>query len=181
MAQFVHNSWVNDSTQVMPFTLLHGHMLTLHVTDHKTNLPTLAQQQEWLLAAHTKVQGAIKHAQHLLEGRNEHKKGQRHYHGYKQGDQVWLEGGNLWLSHLTTKLVPKRYGPFPITDVISSVIFHIRLPMHWKVHNVFHTSHLTPYQTTEAYSQQAIPLTPKLKEGCLKYEVGKILNSRWYG
>ena len=181
MAQFVHNSWVNDSTQVMPFTLLHGHTPTLRTTDHKTNLPTLAKRQEWLLAARTRAQGAIKHAQRLLEGRTERKKGQRHYHGYKQGDQVWLEGGNLQLSHPTAKLAPKRYGPFPITDVISPVVFRIRLPERWKIHNVFHASLLTPFRTTEAYGQQAIPPTPKLKEGCLEYEVGEILNSRWHG
>ena len=128
MAQFVHNSWVNDSTQATPFALLHGHTPTLRTTDHETNLPTLTKRQEWLLAARTRAQGAIKHAQCLLEGRTECKKGQRDYHGYKKGDQVWLEGGNLRLSHPTAKLVPKRYGPFPITDIISPVVFCIKLP-----------------------------------------------------
>ena len=165
----------------MPFALLHGHMPTLCTTDHKTNLPTLTKRQEWLLAVCTRVQGAIKHAQCLLEGRTEHKRGQRHYHRYKQGDQVWLEGGNLWLSHPTAKLAPKRYSPFPITDVISPVVLHIRLPECWKIHNVFHVSLLTPFQSTEAYGQPTIPLMPELKEGHLEYEVGEILNLRWYG
>ena len=107
MVQFMHNSWVNDSTQTMPFILLHSHTLTLWMMSHETNLPTLAWWQEWLLAVCTRAQGAIKHAQCLLEGRTECKKGQRHYHGYKQGDQVWLEGRNLWLSHPTAKLAPK--------------------------------------------------------------------------
>ena len=29
MAQFMHNSWVNNSTQMMPFALLHSHTPTL--------------------------------------------------------------------------------------------------------------------------------------------------------
>ena len=164
----------------MPFALLHGHMPTLHMTNHETNLPTLAQQQEWLLAVCTRVQGAIKHVQHLFKGRTECKKRQRHYHRYKQGDQVWLKRGNLQLSHPTTKLAPKQYSPFPISNIISPIIFHIELLAHWKIHNVFHTSLLTPFKMTKAYGHQTMPLMPELREGRLKYEVSKILNSRWH-
>ena len=41
MAQFIHNSWVNDSTWAIPFALLYGHTSTLQLTTHKTNLLAL--------------------------------------------------------------------------------------------------------------------------------------------
>ena len=59
------------------------------------------------------------------------KKGERYYHGFKEGDQVWLEGTNLQLSHLSTKLAPKQYGPFKVLREISPVIYHLELPPHW--------------------------------------------------
>ena len=48
---------------------------------------------------------------------------------YQVGDQVWLEGHHLSTHQPTTKLVPKRHGPFQITQVMSLVNYHILLPM----------------------------------------------------
>jgi hypothetical protein len=70
----------------------------------------------------------MKHAQTLLHKRTEHKKGQRHYRKYTVGEKVWLEGTNLKMTHLSSKLAPKRYGPFTITKVISLVVVRLKLP-----------------------------------------------------
>jgi hypothetical protein len=51
------------------------------------------------------------------------------------------------MTHLTTKLAPKRYRPFTIVKKISDVVFQLELPHQWKIHNVFHASLLTPYDT----------------------------------
>ena len=56
------------------------------------------------------------------------------------GDKVWLEGTNLKTTHPTAKLAPKQYGPFPITNKISDIVYQLELPPQWKIHNVFHTS-----------------------------------------
>jgi len=40
---------------------------------------------------------------------------------YHEGDLVWLEGRHLRTNQLTTKLAPKRHGPFPIIQVMSPV------------------------------------------------------------
>jgi hypothetical protein len=40
---------------------------------------------------------------------------------YTVGAQVWLEGKNLKLPYQSTKLAPKRYGPFRIIKEISPV------------------------------------------------------------
>ena len=46
---------------------------------------------------------------------------------YQLGDKVWLEGRNLTTTHPTMKLAPRRYGPFPITCVVSRTLSQIHL------------------------------------------------------
>ncbi|KXN82433.1 Histone-lysine N-methyltransferase SUV39H1 [Leucoagaricus sp. SymC.cos] len=41
--------------------------------------------------------------------------------------------------------MPKREGPFEIIDKKSPLVFKLRLPPQWKIHNTFHTSLLVPH------------------------------------
>ena len=109
------------------------------------------------------------------------KKGERHYKGFKQGDKVWLEGTNLHLSHPTAKLAPKRYGPFTITHIISPVVYRLELPGHWKIHNIFHSSLLTPYCETTEHGENFTQPPPELVEGKEEYVVDRIMNSQRHG
>jgi hypothetical protein len=109
------------------------------------------------------------------------KKGQRHFHPFSVGQRVWLEGTNLKTSHPTKKFAPKRYGPFPITDVISLVIYRLTLPLSWKIHNVFHVSLLTPYKETEEHGPNFAEPPPELIDEQEEYKVEQILASRLYG
>jgi hypothetical protein len=59
---------------------------------------------------------------------------------YKLGEEVWLEVTHLKIHHQKTKLKPKRYGPFKIIKEISPVVYQLRLPMAWGIHDVFHVS-----------------------------------------
>ena len=49
---------------------------------------------------------------------------------YRKGDLVWLEGKNITTTHPTTKLAPKRHGPFEIQEVLGPVTVKLRLPEH---------------------------------------------------
>jgi hypothetical protein len=64
---------------------------------------------------------------------------------YTMGMQVWLEGSNLKLPYQLTKLAPKRYGPFKIIKEVSPVAYQLCLPMAWGIHDIFHSSLLSPY------------------------------------
>jgi hypothetical protein len=66
----------------------------------------------------------ITHAQHLVT--KQHDKGTKFWL-FTQGQKVWLEATNLKLTHPTTKLAPQRYGPFPITHVLSPVVYQLTL------------------------------------------------------
>jgi hypothetical protein len=145
LAQFTHNTWVNESTKTSPFEILIGHTPTIFERKQDTNVPEVAQRKGWLERGRLQAQATLRNAQRMLQLRRGRKKGERFYKGFNKGDRVWLEGTNLRLTQPSTKLAPKQYSPFTITDEISPVVFRLALPGHWAIHNVFHASLLTPY------------------------------------
>jgi hypothetical protein len=78
----------------------------------------------------------------------------------------------------TLKLLPRQYGPFQIEKMINPVAFKLHLPAHWNIHPVFHTSLLTPFQTTEMYSPTVSRPSPEIVDGEPEYEVESILNHK---
>jgi hypothetical protein len=109
------------------------------------------------------------------------KKGQCHFHPFTVGQKVWLEGINLRTSHPTKKFAPRCYRPFPITDMISPVVYCLTLPLSWKIHNVFYVSLLTPYKEIEEHSTNFKEPPPELVDKQEEYEVEQVLTSRLYG
>ena len=104
------------------------------------------------------------------------------YKPFTTGNRVWLEGTNLNLpANVTPKLSPKRYGPLMVIEAISNATFKIELPSHWKIHNVFHMSLLTPYRETEAHGPNWIKPPPDIIEGKPEWEVEQVLQSRRFG
>ena len=85
------------------------------------------------------------------------------------------------MSHPTTKLAPKWYGPFPITKVLGPVTYQLRLPEQWNIHPVFHVDLLTPYKETEFHGCNFERPLPDLIDGEEEYEVERIVNSRCFG
>jgi Chromo (CHRromatin Organisation MOdifier) domain len=83
--------------------------------------------------------------------------------------------------HPTAKLGPKRYGPFPVTKVMSLVVFKLQLLTSWKIHNVFHTSLLSPYKEMEEHGMNYEEPPPDLIDGEHEYEVEQILDARHHG
>jgi hypothetical protein len=100
---------------------------------------------------------------------------------YKEGNLVWLEGKNLCINQLTAKLVPRRYGPFKIIQVMSAVNYRLELPMQWSIHPVFHIDLLTPYKETIMHGPNFTRPTPELINGEEEYSVEKILDSQCFG
>jgi Chromo (CHRromatin Organisation MOdifier) domain len=76
------------------------------------------------------------------------------------------------------KLAPRRYGPFKVVAKVSSVAYKIKLPANWKIHDVFHTSLLTPYNETNAHGPNFLEPPPDLIEGEPEWEVEMILGDR---
>ena len=90
---------------------------------------------------------------------------------YLKGQKVWLEGTNLHTTHPTTKLRPKRYGPFRIIEAIGPTTYRLVLPEQWKIHNTFHGSLLLPYHETKEHGCNFPEPAPELIKGQLEWKV----------
>ena len=73
---------------------------------------------------------------------------------HRVGDLVWLEAKHLALPYASAKLAPKHHGPFKVTQEVSPVAYQLKLPRAWTIHNVFHSSLLTPYKETVEHRAQ---------------------------
>ena len=80
--------------------------------------------------------------------------------------------------HPSSKLALRHYGPFPITCVVSRTSYQLKLPPQWKLHDIFHTTLLTPYKETALNGQSYQEPTPELIDGQLEWEVESLLKVR---
>jgi hypothetical protein len=102
IATAVHNSHINATTKTPPIEALLGYRprLEIHQTSPSPNqtandrLETIRQKQEQARAAINQLAEQTPPSQ------------------FRVGDSVWLEAKNLALPYQTTKLAPKRHGPF---------------------------------------------------------------------
>eukprot|EP00253_Pinus_taeda_P031283 PITA_31283 len=72
----------------------------------------------------------------------------RRFKEYQVGDHVYVriqvrKSTLQWSG--CAKLAPRYYGPFQILARIGPVAYHLTLPSHIRVHNVFHISVLKKY------------------------------------
>ena len=175
-AQFAHNSRIHSTHGQTPFYLLHGYEPTAYPSDI-ANPPGLADDRlEQLAANRDKAIIAHKRAQEAMIAR----KPSQAYKKFEVGDKVWLDARNLHLK-TTRKLTPRRLGPFEIIKEISPVVYKLRLPSAWRIHNVFHASLLTPQVVTSKYGVPATPPLLELVDGEPEFEVENILRHKCVG
>ena len=175
-AQFAHNSRIHSTHGQTLFYLLHSYEPTTYPSDI-ANPPGLANDRlEQLAANRDKAVIAHKRVQEAMIMR----KPGLAYKKFEVGDKVWLDARNL---HLKTmhKLTPRRLGPFEIIEEISPVVYKLRLPSTWHIHDIFHASLLTPQVITPEYGIPPEPPLPELVDGESEYEVENILQHRFVG
>jgi hypothetical protein len=66
IAQFVHNSWQNETTKQTPFKLLISHTLTIGPIKNEGKIPDVNQHKEHLSEKCNQVRAAIQKAQVFL-------------------------------------------------------------------------------------------------------------------
>jgi hypothetical protein len=101
LAQFVHNSWMNETTKQTPFNLLIGGLSVSHYPMTKGQM-TEDDRMDRIHEMRSRAQEAITKAQDIMRN----KKG-TNYKPYQEQNQVWLEATNLKTTHPTAKLAPK--------------------------------------------------------------------------
>jgi hypothetical protein len=139
----VHNNRKNETIRLSPNQILLGYELTLQPKeDTPSNNEAMETQVQNMKEKRAQAIDAINQAAQTKQVMTSQ---------YKLGEQVWLEVTHLKICHQKMKLKPKQYGPFKIIKEISPVAYQLRLPMAWRIHNVFHMSLLSPYHKTTAH------------------------------
>jgi hypothetical protein len=101
LAQYVHNSWMNETTKQTPFNLLIGGLPASHYPMTENGM-TEDDRMDRIHEMRSRAQEAIIKAQDVMKT----KKG-TNYKPYQEQDRVWLEATNLKTTHPTVKLAPK--------------------------------------------------------------------------
>ena len=130
-----------QNNQKHPFFLLMGYHPRADGHYAASSVPLVEHHLDHLLQVRRDTQTHMTRAQQLWVKHHDTPK-------YKVGDRVWLDGHNLKTDQLTSKLAPRRHGPFIITQVMSPDSYWLQLPHQWHIHPVFHTDLLTPYHET---------------------------------
>ena len=172
LTQYTLNVWPNATTKKAPFELIMGHIPRVHQSAWPFKSLTIEARMQQMKQAHQDAKEALKRAADLEVPTC--------FEPYQLGDKVWLEGRNLTTTHPMAKLAPRHYGPFLFTCVISRTSYQLKLPPQWKIHNVFHTTLLTPYKETALNGKQNQEPTPELIDGQPEWEVEQILCVRQY-
>jgi hypothetical protein len=95
---------------------------------------------------------------------------------WKAGDKVWLESRNLNFNYPSRKLAPKQEGPFTIVKVLSPISYQLKIPITWKIHDVFHASFLSPYRETPEHGPNFLQPPPVITNSEEQWEVEKIIS-----
>ena len=166
----VHNNRINSTTGLSPNQVLFGYTPCLAPSEAiKMDNEAAEKQVKWMIEAQDWAIRSINQ-----------KAGKTPSAQFAIGDQVWLEGTHLKLPHQSTKLAPKRYGPFKIRKQVNLVMYQVMLPTTWQIHPVFHASLLSPYSETDAHGPNYSRPPPNLI-GEEFYEVEQIWDHRHHG
>jgi Chromo (CHRromatin Organisation MOdifier) domain len=175
MAEFAHNSWKHDIARKSPHELLTGTHPQINIQLIEENVPAAIDRLQELAEARRSAQERLQTIQKAKDDKTPRNPRGKTAEKLKKGDQVWLEGKNLSIKG-KQKLMPKRYGPFTITEEVTPVAFRLDLPESMKVHNVFHIDLLSPYKEMEAYGTPFARPPPIIDKSEEEYEIDAILD-----
>ena len=172
-AEFQHNSAPHHSTKTSLFNLMLGYEPQAYPPLGKTFLPALENRLLSLLEARKEALAAHETARRIMKERNF-----KMFSPWKVGNKVWLETTNLRLQYPCRKLSPKRLRPFEITQVLSPLVYRLRLPPTWKIHDVFHIGLLSLFKQTDTHGPSFSAPPPTLIRSEEEYKVETIISHK---
>jgi hypothetical protein len=174
LVEFTHNSRNHADRQLSPFELLYGYQPPAIPTAlGDINLPSVEKRMKALEHARNEALAAHELARARMKARSPDT-----FRTFQKGEKVWLEARNLQLPYQSKKMAPKRTGPFTISQVLSPVTYRLSLPPGWKIHDVFHSSLLTPFRETDTHGPAYPTPIPDIIEGEEEFEVEGILKHK---
>jgi hypothetical protein len=91
-------------------------MLSINIDLIPDHIPAAQERLQTLQKTRTELQECLNHLQKVKDNKS--------LPQLTIGQRVWLEGRNLHIRG-PAKLLPKRYGPFPVTQKIRSVAYRL--------------------------------------------------------
>jgi hypothetical protein len=178
LAAFSYNIKRSSATGKTPFELLYGqNPRAFPGVNPSSPSMTLEERLQKQRAALDETKASLEIARRRMG--DSHQDWRTTHPGFQKGDLVWLDGKNLRTDLPSTKLAPKRYGPFEVLDVLGPVTYRLKIPRTWKrIHPVFHTSLLSKYITTRENGRAYTRLAPEVVGEELEWEVDYIKDSK---
>ena len=174
LMEFSHNQKVHSTTKQTWFYLMMGYEpKDISLVFDRTNAPTAEQQVKTLHEARNEAAAA-----HELVKQKMAERSTPGFTSFKKEEQVWLDSRNLKIGYQSWKLAPKREGPFMITEVLGPITYCLKLPNHWRIHDVFHASLLLPYHETKTHGPNFTKPPPDLVEGEEEYKIEAIMSHK---
>ena len=178
IAEFMHNQCPSSTTSQTPFSMIMGYTPKVEWPSAPSQVPSYTDRMEQIEEVCTAARNSLEKAQKMMAIRNP---GNKKFRPYQEGDQVWIEGINLKTLYPSAKLAPKQYGPFKVMEQLSPAVYWIKIPHHWKIHNVFHANLITPYKETTMHGPNYSWPPPDLIDGEEEFEVEQILRMKQMG
>ena len=178
LAEFALNSRVSEATGRSAFELMYGYKPEFNVSvNPMSQVPAATQRLQLLKEVQEDARAALELTAERMKRFYDH--GVRNAPDLKIGDKVYLDRETHPKGQPTSKLAPKRDGPYSIVEKIGDLNYRLKLTPRDKRHPVFHVDRLRPAkQATVIPSREAPKPLPVIVEEEKEYEVEEILDSR---
>ena len=175
--EFSHNNRTHSVTKRTPFQLLMGYEpRAIPIKIGESKVPSIKDRLLELVQQREEAQAAHDEARFRMEDRIT-----SNFKPFKRGQKVWLEATNIRTPGRPAKFRPKREGPFEIQEVLSPLVYRLKIPSRWNIHPVFHATLLTPYRETTTHGPTYSQPPPDQIEGEEEWEVEAIIAHRYKG
>ena len=185
MAEFSDNNNISASTTVTPFYLNKGFNPRMSFSPDTSTYETTRERLQAMTANDIadRMQEILEYARANLDRSQERMRKQadksRKYIEFQEGQEVWLDSGDIHTERPSQKLEDKRLGPYKIIKK-AGASYELALPKSMRVHPVFSTEKLYRNATDPLPGQKQEPPKPVVVDGKDTYEVDDILDSRIY-
>lgn len=151
LVEFAYNNHVHTATQYSPFYLMYGEHPQAPISMmFKDN--TCIPVNTLLIELQTHLKQAQDNIRYATDSFTQRVNQSRNDITFKVGEKVLLSTKNLRVQSpdAANKFLPKYIGPFPVTEVVSSVAYRLELPETMLCHPVFHVDRLQPYVESDS-------------------------------
>lgn len=177
IAEFALNSRVHSSTGKAPFELIYGYIPEFQVSlNPNPKVPAADERLRLLKEAQEDARAALEITAERMKRFYDH--GVANTPQFEIGDRVYLEREKHPKGQPTSKLAPKRDGPYEILEKVAPMNYRLKLTKRDKRHPIFHVDRLRPAKAAKVVPNREFPEPPPIVvDEEEEYEVEKVLDS----